>query len=281
MKPALAAFALCASSFVVCNTASAAESAEAFVAGDYAAARAAGRAEATAEGLSVACRAGLVLGSWIETGAARVATLHGAIDDCATAIRDGGAGVDAYVNYAIGLAFEAKRVHSPGLAGDTRKLLEAAVARFPDSGFAHGALGGWHAQVAAQGFLARTALGASRDEARKNFDIALKLDPDNVPLRYEYLRFLALGGRAERTDGARVAADIAARKPQDAFGKLVQEKAARLGAALASREKSDKAVEAALRATESFAGFEGEAADARYAAPFSMFPAAAGGAASQ
>ncbi|MBY0422452.1 MAG: hypothetical protein K2Q06_09120, partial [Parvularculaceae bacterium] len=153
----LVSVAAAASVALVSLSASAAatqSSIEAFRAGDYLAARGLGRSENDAPGRSIACRAGLVQGSYFETGATRVETLHGAIKDCADAIATGGAAVDAYVNYAIGLAFEAKRNHSPGLAGDARKLLEAAVSKFPESGFARGALAGWHAQVAAQGVLA-------------------------------------------------------------------------------------------------------------------------------
>lgn len=267
--------ATAAAVFAFANTAMAAGSMDAFVAGDYAAARDLGREEGDAAGLSVACRAGLVIGSYAETGAARVDTLHGAIDDCASAIKAGNAKVDAYVNYAIGLAFEAKRVHSPSLAGETRKLLEASVERFPDSGFARAALGGWHAQVAAQGFMARTVLGASRDEAKKNFDAAMRLDPDNVSVRYEYLRYLAVGGRGDRAEGVRVAAAIARMPTKGAFERLVQEHAARVGQAIGVRGKAgEAALAAAMAATESFAGVEGEGAGVRFAAPLNAFPAA-------
>ena len=278
----LAPLAAAAASLLLANTAGASGSMQAFIAGDYAAAREKGRVENSAEGLSVACRAGLVLGSYFEKGDARVGTLHGAIDDCAGALKTGGAKVDAYVNYAIGLAFEAKRINSPGLAGDTKRLLQTAVDRFPESGFARGALGGWHAQVAAQGMMARTVLGASRDEARKLLEASLKLDPGNVALQYEFLRFLALGGRNDRSEAAGVAATIAGMTPDDAFERLIQEHAARLGGALGESGKgSEKAVEAILKETESFAGFEGAGRGVRFAAPFNAFPSASYSAAAQ
>lgn len=247
----------------------------AFKSGDYAAAREAGRAEASAEGYSVACQAGLVIGSYYEAGPQRVSTLHGAIKDCATAIKSGKAHVDAYVNYAIGVAFEAKRVHSPRLAGDAKDLLQESVERFPRSGFARGALAGWHANVADQGVLARTALGASRDAAREGFADALALDPKNVALNYEYLRFLALGGKAERAEGTALAAKIQSMPQDGAFQKLLAERAAEIGAAL--RTGSAKSAAAALKATEPFAAVQGEPSPEAFEAPFSdEFPSVDG-----
>jgi hypothetical protein len=249
-----------------------ASSLAAFEAGDYSAARDAGRGEATAEGLSVACQAGLVLGSYFESGAPQVATLHGAIKDCAEAIQKGGAHVDAYVNYAIGLAFEAKRLHSPRFAGDAKDLLQASIERFPQSGFARGALAGWHANVAEQGVVARTALGASRDTAREGFAAALKLDPKNVALNYEYLRFLAVGGKAERAQGAALAKAIGSMPHKGAFQKLLVERAAIIGAALS--KGSAKAAALAVKETEPFAAVAGEAASEKFVPPFSdAFPA--------
>lgn len=269
------ALALCAFFGSLSFEAEAATSLATFESGDYAGARAAGRIEATPEGLSTACQAGLVLGSYYETGEARVATLHGAITDCADAIKAGGAHVDAYVNYAIGLAFEAKRLHSPRIAGDAKDLLQSSIERFPQSGFARGALAGWHANVAAQGVLARTALGASRDSAREGFAAALKLDPKNVALNYEYLRFLAVGGKAERAQGATLAKTIQSLPKKGAFEKLLSERAATIGAALASG--SSKAADAALKATEPFASVEGESVAAKFDPPFlDAFPSAGG-----
>lgn len=252
-----------------------ASSSDAFAAGDFAAARDAGRAEATPEGLSLACQAGLVIGSYFETGAPRVATLHGAIKDCADAIVTGKAHVDAYVNYAIGLAFEAKRIFSPRIAGDAKDLLQESVALFPESGFARGALAGWHAGVVQQGVLARTALGASREAARDGFDVALKLDPKNVALNYEYLRFLAVGGKAERAKGAAVAKSIQSLPQPGAFQKLLAERAARIGAVLQSGSAKD--ANAVLKATEPFATVQGESAPEKFEPPFTdAFPSVTG-----
>lgn len=251
------------------------EASAAFEAGDFARARAVGRIEADAAGLSIACQAGLVLGSYFETGAPRVASLHAAIADCAQAIKTGGADVEAYVNYAIGVAFEAKRVFSPRIAGDAKDLLQASISRFPNSGFARGALAGWHANVVEQGVLARTALGASRESAREGFDAALKLDPKNFALNYEYLRFLAVGGKAERARGAKLAKSIQDLPQNGAFERLLADRAAKIGVALETG--SAKQAQAALKATEPFATVQGEPAPDKFELPFTdSFPPAGG-----
>ncbi len=243
----------------------------AYAGGDFEAARRLGREAQTAEGSSLACEAGLVLGSYFEAGEGRVRTLHAAIRDCADAIETGTSGAGAYVNYAIGVAFEAKRRRDPALAAEARKLFLDAVGRFPDSGFAHAGLAGWHWNVARQAGLGRIALGASRDEARREFSIAIALDPDNLALRYEYLRFLVAGDRKERRGALEAAAGLAALAPRDAFDGLLLKRAETLAAALAG---SGQDVDAALAATEPFPGLRGEAPHIKFNPPFgARFPA--------
>ena len=266
--PALALFLIL--TLLQSPAARAADAVGAFAAGDFAAARTAGRAAGDAEGLALACEAGLVLGSYIEKGEARVRSLHGAIEDCAKVIEAGGAGVGPYVKYAIGFGFEAKRLHSVGGATASKKLFADAVARFPDSGFARAALAGWHANVTRQAGIGRIALGASRDEARRGFMTAARLDSDNPVILFEQLRFLAAGDRQDRLAAIDVAAQLARLSPRDAFETLILEKAAPLGAALSGREKD---LDAALDAAEPFAGVRGEAPGLKFEPPFrTSFP---------
>jgi hypothetical protein len=256
-------------SFLQGPTARAADAALAFASGDFGAARTAGRAAGSAEGSALACEAGLVLGSYLERGEARVRSLHAAIEDCAAAVRGGGAGVGPYVNYAIGFGFEAKRLHSVGGASASKKLFAEAVARFPDSGFAHAALAGWHANVTRQAGLGRIALGASPDDARRGFMTATRLDPENPVILFEQLRFLAAGDRQDRLAARDVAAQLARLSPRDAFEALILQKAAPLGAALSGNEKD---LDTALDAAEPFAGVRGEAPGLKFEPPFRTFP---------
>lgn len=225
-----------------------------FAAGDFQAARDGGRADGAAEGLAIACQAGLVIGSYLEPPDAAVLSLHGALNDCARAIEAGSGGPDAYVNYAIGLSFEAKRLRSRRLAANARRLMEDAARRFPQSGYARGALGGWHASVSEQGLLARSVLGASRDSARRAFAEALRLEPKNFAVNYQYVRFLAAGDERDRAEAATAAQRVTALSPEGRFEAMLAERARIIAAALASGDV--KATAAALEESEPFNGVE-------------------------
>ncbi len=73
-----------------------------------------------------------------------------------------------------------------GLAGKVRDALAAALEIDPDYPGAHLALGGWHADVAAAGFLARSMYGASREDAIRHYERAMELVPESKILLYEY-----------------------------------------------------------------------------------------------
>ena len=91
-----------------------------------------------------------------------------------------------------------------GLAGKVRDALEAALEIDPDYPGAHLTLGGWHADVAAAGFLARSMYGANREDAIRHYERAMELVPESKILLYEYgsrLPELDEEGGAERARG--------------------------------------------------------------------------------
>lgn len=73
-----------------------------------------------------------------------------------------------------------------GLAGKIRDLLEATLAIDPDYVDAILALGGWHADIAAEGFVARTMYGGSEEEAVMLFERALALAPESRVVLHAY-----------------------------------------------------------------------------------------------
>ena len=73
-----------------------------------------------------------------------------------------------------------------GLAGKIRDLLEATLALEPDYVDAILALGGWHADIAAEGFIARRMYGGKKEEAVILFDRALELAPDSKVVLHAY-----------------------------------------------------------------------------------------------
>ncbi len=73
-----------------------------------------------------------------------------------------------------------------GLGGKVRDLLEATLALDPDHIGAHMGFGGWHADIAASGFIARRMYGARKEEAVVYYERALELAPESKVVIYEY-----------------------------------------------------------------------------------------------
>lgn len=73
-----------------------------------------------------------------------------------------------------------------GLGGKVRDLLEATLALDPDHVGAHLGFGGWHADIAASGFIARRMYGGKKEEAVVHYERALELAPESKVVMYEY-----------------------------------------------------------------------------------------------
>ena len=106
---------------------------------------------------------------------------------------------DAHYQSAHAVGRYAQRVGAftalrEGLAGRIRDLLEATLAIEPDHFHAMLALGGWHADIAAEGFVARTMYGGSEEEAVRLFERALELAPESRVVLHAY------GTRLQRLD---------------------------------------------------------------------------------
>lgn len=73
-----------------------------------------------------------------------------------------------------------------GLGGKVRNLLEATLALDPDHIGAHIGFGGWHADIAASGFIARRMYGGRKEEAVAYYERALELAPESKVVMLEY-----------------------------------------------------------------------------------------------
>lgn len=73
-----------------------------------------------------------------------------------------------------------------GLAGKVRDLLEATLAIDPDYVHAILALAGWHADIHAEGFIARRMYGGKKEEAIRLFERALELAPESKVVLHIY-----------------------------------------------------------------------------------------------
>ncbi len=124
--------------------------------------------------------------------------------------------------YAQGIgAFTALR---QGLAGRIRERLDAAIRLDPYLWEARLALAGWHADIAAEGFIARRMYGGNRPAAIVLFEQALQLAPDSRVVLYEYAIRLPDLDEENGEERAREMLDTAARLPiVDAYDGLIQE----------------------------------------------------------
>jgi tetratricopeptide (TPR) repeat protein len=98
---------------------------------------------------------------------------------------------DAHYQSAHAVGRYAQRVGAftalrEGLASKIRDLLEATLAIDPDYVDAMLGLGGWHADLDAEGFLARRMYGGSKDEAITLFERALEMAPDSKVVLHAY-----------------------------------------------------------------------------------------------
>jgi hypothetical protein len=85
---------------------------------------------------------------------------------------------EAFFQHAMGIGYRAKLTRKPGDAKMSRKLLEQYVAQFPRDPEAQLAIGGWHLDAIADGFIATTVLGAKKDMGLSGVEKAAALGGD-------------------------------------------------------------------------------------------------------
>ena len=130
---------------------------------------------------------------------------------------------DAHYQSAHAVGRYAQRVGAwtalrQGLAGKIRDLLEATLAIDPDYVDANLALGGWHADIDAEGFMARRLYGGKKEEAVRLFERALELAPESKVVLHAYAIRLP---RLDEENGKERAREMLEKAlgvlPQDAF----------------------------------------------------------------
>jgi len=110
-----------------------------------------------------------------------------------------------------------------GLGGKVKASLEQTIRLEPRHADAHIAMGAYHAEVVHKvgSLIGGLTYGASRDEAVRHFDAALKLNPHSAIARVEYARGLVmLFGNDELAHATRLYQEAAACPPADAMERL-------------------------------------------------------------
>jgi len=225
-----------------------------FNAGRFTAAKTGAQQLGTAEGYALACKSGLVIGGFQEKGVAAVQSLHGAIEDCRKALDIEPENYSAGISHAIATGFEGLRLKKIAYARASKKSIETLIDRYPENALAAGALAGWHAAVSRQGIFARMILDTGRNKARTLFSQAIKLRGVELPLYFEYIRFLASGNSREKSEAKRLLTEVLSMSPRNALEKLLLEKCLQIQSALDSGDK--KSLKKALAVATPFTGID-------------------------
>lgn len=141
---------------------------------------------------------------------------------------------------AIALSLKSRRMDlmaawNAGYGEKGRKLAEEVLAKDPANFYAHGFLAVWNIEVERRGGgFGAWMMGASRDAARRHYEAAIKLAPDDVGIHWQYARALAaLDAKANAAEATRVLARATAANAGDHVERVMQARATQLAAALA------------------------------------------------
>ncbi|MGB3724003.1 MAG: hypothetical protein WA979_14450 [Pacificimonas sp.] len=217
-------------------------------AGQFAAAADAARADESAENLTLAAYATLILAAYEADTKDKALKLIGEAEmDANTALALKPGHIGATLQKAVAIGYRAQLTKSPGEAKTARRLMEKAAKAEPKNPLAHTSLGGWHSGAIGElgGFVAGTVLGAKEDRAIAAFDRALALDSGNPVWRTFYAIGLIDMGEEDQTEKLRSLLTPAANgKAKNGFERLIRARAKRLLAALGDEDALEDAAEA-------------------------------------
>ena len=183
----------------------------------------------SSEGYALAAESLAVYGHYVATEDDRIGVLKRAMQLGEEAVRADSTNPEAYYQSAHAVGRYAQNIGTiralrRGLAGRVRDLIEASLAIDPEFAEAHMAFGGWHADIASAGRVARFMYGGNRENAVIHYERALELAPDSKLVLLEYaLRLPELdreGGLERARELLSKAAEIPAR---DAYEELIQQ----------------------------------------------------------
>jgi tetratricopeptide (TPR) repeat protein len=211
---------------LLCSVAALASPAEdAFRAGDFAKAVSLARELGTADGDALAARATLAIAAYQSRDRASAETLlDQALADAKRARAKAPGHIEGLLQNAIALGYRAKLRQSPGIAKEAKALMEEARKRAPNNGFALAALAGWNGEAVADlgSLIARTVLGARKDESLRYYEAALKADPQSPTIATFYaFTLLRLDAKAYGARAGQLLTRAVALPPRDGFEALL------------------------------------------------------------
>ena len=205
----------------------------AFHAGDFQAAAERGM-KVGADGVNVANKAQAIYANYLETNDKKKLELFEEVALRAEKLqRDQPKNANAYYWQAYALGRYAQGISivkalAQGIGGKVKTALETAIKLAPKHADAHIALGAYHAEVIDKvgAMIGGLTYGAKKDAAMKNYQTALKLNPDSAIARIEYANGLVmLEGNKALKQAEQLYAEAAAMDAMDAMEKLDVEQA--------------------------------------------------------
>lgn len=220
------------------------ELAERFARGDYMEAAKEAEASADADDLAFAARA-LLAQCMTGTTEPDAAVVDRASKDAEAALKIDPQHEEGRLQLAIALSLKSRAMDlldawNAGYGEQGRKLAMDVLKSDPRNFYAHGFLAVWNVEVRRRGgALGAAFMGASLKEARRQYDEAARLAPDDVGVHWQYARALAaLDLRAHEKEVAEVLEHAVAAHAGNHVERVMQERAMKLAAALKGEWRS-------------------------------------------
>ena len=205
----------------------------AFHAGDFQTAAELGT-KAGADGVNVANKSQAIYANYLEANDKKKLDLFDEVASRAEKLqRDQPKNANAFYWQAYALGRYAQGISiakalTQGIGGKVKNALETAIRLAPKHADAHIALGAYHAEVIDKvgAMIAGLTYGAKKDAAMKNYQTALKINPDSAIARIEYANGLVmLDGNKALKQAEQLYAEAAACDAMDAMERLDVEQA--------------------------------------------------------
>lgn len=190
--------------------------------------------KAGVDGMNVANKAQAIYANYLESDDKRKLDLFNEVATRAEKLQSGqpkNANAHYWQAYALGRyaqGISIAKALTQGLGGKVKTALETAIKLAPKHADAHIALGAYHAEVIDKvgAMIGGLTYGAKKDAALKNYQTALKLNPESAIARIEYANGLVmLEGNKALQQAEQLYAEAAECEPMDAMEKLDVEQA--------------------------------------------------------
>ncbi|MDO8290216.1 MAG: hypothetical protein Q7T44_13450 [Parvibaculum sp.] len=215
----------------------------AFAAGDFLTAARLAREGESADAYALAARAELAQGDFSAAPQDRRALFVDAEADArrAVALAPDKAGGHLYLALALGFIGRLDgniAAHFAGLAHDARSHIDRALVLDPNNAWGHALDGGWNLEIArGGGLIGETLYGASFDKGVAAYRRALKFEPQNTAIAYQFaLQLLDANIFVHRDEAYRILVHALKPKDEDAVERLARRRAQRLKIVLETRD---------------------------------------------